>query len=237
MDEKILNMTIEDLELSVRSFNCLRRAGLDTVEKMVSVGIEGLCRIKNLGRKASEEIIQKLISLGIRFEEKNKISQEYKDVCASGDDMIVDSDYVESSRKCNTINCEFREVCSLNETYCVKKCFDSILQTLTPKEEKIIKLHYGIDCDKRKSYVKIGEELSITREHVKEKEKKAFRKLKHKSRCDSIKALFPTIFLTEKDTTYSKLVKAIFELSGSNTELLKTEVIHPLQIKNIKELK
>ena len=63
MSEKILEMTIEELDLSVHSYNCLKRAGYNTVEQLCEATEEELMSICNLGRKASEEIFQKLLSL------------------------------------------------------------------------------------------------------------------------------------------------------------------------------
>ena len=58
--EKILEMTIEDLDLSVRSFNCLKRAGINTVEDLINKSEEDMMKVRNLGRKSLEEVIQKL---------------------------------------------------------------------------------------------------------------------------------------------------------------------------------
>ena len=63
--EKILEMTIEDLDLSVRSFNCLKRAGIDTVEDLINRTEDDMIKVRNLGRKSLEEVIQKLSSLGL----------------------------------------------------------------------------------------------------------------------------------------------------------------------------
>jgi len=63
MKEKVLEMTIEELDLSVRSFNCLKRAGIDTVEDLVSKTQEDMIKVRNLGKKSLEEVIQKLESL------------------------------------------------------------------------------------------------------------------------------------------------------------------------------
>lgn len=63
--EKVLEMTIEDLDLSVRSFNCLKRAGIDTVEDLVSRSEEEMIKVRNLGKKSLEEVVQKLQSLGL----------------------------------------------------------------------------------------------------------------------------------------------------------------------------
>lgn len=62
--EKVLEMTIEDLDLSVRSFNCLKRAGINTVEDLICKTEEDMMKVRNLGRKSLEEVIQKLSSLG-----------------------------------------------------------------------------------------------------------------------------------------------------------------------------
>ena len=63
--EKVLEMTIEELDLSVRSFNCLKRAGIDTVEDLINRTEEDMIKVRNLGRKSLEEVIQKLSSLGL----------------------------------------------------------------------------------------------------------------------------------------------------------------------------
>ena len=62
---KVLEMTIEELDLSVRSFNCLKRAGIDNVEDLISKTEEDMIKVRNLGRKSLEEVIQKLHSLGL----------------------------------------------------------------------------------------------------------------------------------------------------------------------------
>ncbi len=62
--EKVLDMTIEDLDLSVRSFNCLKRAGINTVEDLTNKTEEDMMKVRNLGRKSLEEVIAKLASFG-----------------------------------------------------------------------------------------------------------------------------------------------------------------------------
>ena len=62
--EKVLEMAIEELDLSVRSFNCLKRAGINTVEDLTTKTEEDMMKVRNLGRKSLEEVIQKLNSLG-----------------------------------------------------------------------------------------------------------------------------------------------------------------------------
>ncbi|MBE6765137.1 MAG: DNA-directed RNA polymerase subunit alpha [Ruminococcaceae bacterium] len=62
--EKILQMTIEELDLSVRSFNCLKRAGINTVEDLISKTEDDMMKVRNLGRKSLEEVVAKLDTLG-----------------------------------------------------------------------------------------------------------------------------------------------------------------------------
>ena len=62
--EKILEMTIEELDLSVRSFNCLKRAGINTVENLISKSEEEMMKVRNLGKKSFDEVKEKLKSLG-----------------------------------------------------------------------------------------------------------------------------------------------------------------------------
>jgi len=63
--EKVLEMTIEELDLSVRSYNCLKRAGINTVEDLTNRTEEDMMKVRNLGRKSLEEVLQKLQSLGL----------------------------------------------------------------------------------------------------------------------------------------------------------------------------
>ena len=63
--EKVLEMTIEELDLSVRSFNCLKRAGINTVEDLISRTEDDMMKVRNLGRKSLEEVINKLSVLGL----------------------------------------------------------------------------------------------------------------------------------------------------------------------------
>ena len=58
-------MTIEELDLSVRSFNCLKRAGINTVGDLVNKSEDDMIKVRNLGRKSLEEVMAKLDSLGL----------------------------------------------------------------------------------------------------------------------------------------------------------------------------
>ena len=65
--DKVLELTIEELDLSVRSFNCLKRAGINTVEDLVNKSEGEMMKVRNLGRKSLEEVIAKLAALGLVF--------------------------------------------------------------------------------------------------------------------------------------------------------------------------
>jgi DNA-directed RNA polymerase subunit alpha len=65
--EKVLEMTIEELDMSVRSFNCLKRAGIDTVEDLTNRTEEDMIKVRNLGKKSLEEVINKLHSFGLEL--------------------------------------------------------------------------------------------------------------------------------------------------------------------------
>lgn len=63
--EKVLEMNIDELELSVRSYNCLKRAGINTVEELTNRTAEDMMKVRNLGRKSLEEVLAKLKELGL----------------------------------------------------------------------------------------------------------------------------------------------------------------------------
>ena len=63
--DKVLEMTIEELDLSVRSFNCLKRAGINTVEDLINTSEDDMMKVRNLGKKSLEEVIYKLEAMGL----------------------------------------------------------------------------------------------------------------------------------------------------------------------------
>ncbi|HAQ63466.1 MAG: DNA-directed RNA polymerase subunit alpha [Clostridia bacterium] len=69
---KTLEMTIEELDLSVRSFNCLKRAGINTVEDLISKTEEDMMKVRNLGRKSLDEVVAKLASLGFTLHKEDE---------------------------------------------------------------------------------------------------------------------------------------------------------------------
>ena len=70
--EKVLEMSIEDLELSVRSFNCLKRAGISTVEDITNMTESEMMKVRNLGKKSLDEVTFKLRSLGLDFAQEEE---------------------------------------------------------------------------------------------------------------------------------------------------------------------
>ncbi len=69
--EKVLEMTIEELDLSVRSYNCLKRAGINTVQELTQKSEEDMMKVRNLGRKSLEEVQEKLEDLGLGLREED----------------------------------------------------------------------------------------------------------------------------------------------------------------------
>ena len=76
MKEKVLRITLDELDLSVRSYNCLKRAGINTVEDLSQKTYEDMLVVRNLGKKSLEEVIQKLASLGLAL--KKSTPKGYK---------------------------------------------------------------------------------------------------------------------------------------------------------------
>lgn len=70
--EKVLEMTIEELDLSVRSFNCLKRAGINNVEDLINKTEDDMMKVRNLGRKSLDEVVAKLASLGLSLRDDDE---------------------------------------------------------------------------------------------------------------------------------------------------------------------
>lgn len=66
---KVLELSIDELELSVRSYNCLKRAGINTVEELTNKTADDMMKVRNLGRKSLEEVLAKLKELGLSLRE------------------------------------------------------------------------------------------------------------------------------------------------------------------------
>lgn len=69
---KVLDMTIEELDLSVRSYNCLKRAGINTVEELIRRTEDEMMKVRNLGKKSLEEVQQKLVELNVQLREETE---------------------------------------------------------------------------------------------------------------------------------------------------------------------
>ena len=72
--EKVLEMSIDELELSVRSYNCLKRAGINTVEELTNKTPEDMMKVRNLGRKSLEEVLAKLKELGLQLNPSEEVN-------------------------------------------------------------------------------------------------------------------------------------------------------------------
>jgi DNA-directed RNA polymerase subunit alpha len=70
--EKVLEMTIEELDLSVRSYNCLKRAGINTVSELTERTMDDMMKVRNLGKKSLEEVQQKLEALGLGLKQSEE---------------------------------------------------------------------------------------------------------------------------------------------------------------------
>lgn len=70
--DKILEMTIEELDLSVRSYNCLKRAGINSVEELIQRNEEDMMKVRNLGKKSLEEVVNKLHELGLSLRDDDE---------------------------------------------------------------------------------------------------------------------------------------------------------------------
>ena len=70
--DRVLEMNIDELELSVRSFNCLKRAGINTVEELTNKTAEDMMKVRNLGKKSLEEIIEKLEGMGLHLKDQEE---------------------------------------------------------------------------------------------------------------------------------------------------------------------
>ena len=69
--DKVLEMTIEELDLSVRSFNCLKRASINTVQDLIGKTEDEMMKVRNLGRKSLEEVINKLALMGLSLKSED----------------------------------------------------------------------------------------------------------------------------------------------------------------------
>ena len=70
--EKVMDLTVEELDLSVRSFNCLKRANINTVEDLVCKTEDELIKVRNMGKKSFEEVLAKIADMGLKFKEEEE---------------------------------------------------------------------------------------------------------------------------------------------------------------------
>jgi DNA-directed RNA polymerase subunit alpha len=70
--EKVLEMSIEELDLSVRSYNCLKRAGINTVQELTEKSMDDMMKVRNLGKKSLEEVQKKLLELSLGLKQSEE---------------------------------------------------------------------------------------------------------------------------------------------------------------------
>ena len=101
-EEKIANKKlekkIEELDLSVRSYNCLKRAGINTVGELAQKTSEEMMRVRNLGRKSLKEVIQKLHEIGLDLRHSSyETNEDDQDAILDSDEGYEDSEYTSDS--------------------------------------------------------------------------------------------------------------------------------------------
>ena len=69
---KVLEMAIDDLDLSVRSYNCLKRAGINTVQDLIQKSEDDMLKVRNLGKKSLDEVMKKIHELGFELQSKDE---------------------------------------------------------------------------------------------------------------------------------------------------------------------
>ena len=78
--EKVLEMNIDELELSVRSYNCLKRAGINTVEELINKTPEDMMKVRNLGKKSLDEVLEKLADLNFQLRQSEETGEEEEEI-------------------------------------------------------------------------------------------------------------------------------------------------------------
>ncbi len=110
---------------------------------------------------------------------------------------------------CKT-QCEFFKTCYANHNICIKEVFKNMLKTLTPREERVLKMRFGWYNNIRFPYSQIGLEHDITMERARQVEKKALRKSRHPSRSRKLKSFLYDVALLPDENFYKSLSLAIF---------------------------
>ena len=102
--EKVLEMTIEELDLSVRAFNCLTRAGVNSVNDLINKSPEEMMKVRNLGKKSLEEVVSKLRSLGLDFNKDEEESQIDVSPQAQVKGVNINARYTQTRQNCRSQN-------------------------------------------------------------------------------------------------------------------------------------
>ena len=277
MDSKEISaMTIEELDLSARTFNCFTRADAYTVQEILDLS-KNHERARFIGNQAWEEVRNKLKQMGISLprdisgEEYNKPASSENTMLPVPDEMLCEEDdslqetkwnrtkYLYFERRVLTLGQQgfetmtsvqsFSEVVQQSEVIShiyakIKAPYNLLLKifgeeeiisfgedlrayeklasyalsnaltTLKPREEKILKLRYGIDDNQPRTLEETAQEFNLTRERIRQIEAKALRKLRHPSRSKRLRPfLEPTIRLSEDlyENYISDLKEVVYE--------------------------
>ena len=119
--EKIMGLGIDELELSVRSYNCLKRAGINTVEELCNMSSEDMMHVRNLGRRSLEEILQKLKDLGVGLGYDGSIQETYTELNQPGRDRC-DQLRERRSKIAKANNIEFEPIEGHHTEPCLGTC-------------------------------------------------------------------------------------------------------------------
>lgn len=147
---------------------------------------------------------------------KDKVFIEIKEISVLDSDSISDIFW-------NCVNeCEFYDICLANKLVCVKNTYKQLLESLSPQEEAVIRLTFGIECSKEDSVERIMKEIGAnSQERVKQILSKALRKLRHPHRARELRSADMRIILfSAKKSNYSRLWKAIFGVTATKSKLL-----------------
>lgn len=240
---KVLTMYIEELDLSVRSYNCLKRAGYDTVEQLCEATEEDIISIRNLGRKSCEEVFQKLLSLGICpkkniptcetvFDENDNLkeySTEDGRIIDCDNDFEFEEDVLDKflaeendfTRKndysddeyCHS-TCEFYNLCYANHTYCIKRNVDEILDKLTLYESSVLKMLLGWQHSSDFFINMLPDEFERIYERMEKIKCRALRKLRYPKREEILKQYLYDAYVVPDSFFYANLLNAVFDEDG-----------------------
>ncbi len=243
---KIQNIPLEEVGLSVRSYNCLKREGINYLEQLLNLQYEDLLRIRNLGKKSIDEcysLIQfykdnkstrvnsKDILLEIIKEKTSNKSMnliELKNYITNNDiEYDIDKIFEDLSdlRQKNLILYDYTGVkynsnnSELNVDQYEKNIID-IIETLSENESLVLKYRFGYVDGEKHTLEEIGKIFGVTRERIRQIEARALRKLRHPSRIKCMKKKYIDL-LTKYDIKAEEYVE-LFNQKSSDYYVLET---------------